>query len=59
VHAFPDGSPAASGKDADPTLGASVPWICDALLANHSVKAHGRELTDFFRDIQAPGMAPA
>jgi integrase/recombinase XerD len=35
-----------------------VPWICDALLSNHSVKAYGRDLTDFLRHMQAQGVDP-
>ena len=35
--------------------GALVPWICDALLSNHSVKAYGRDFTDFVRHMQAQG----
>jgi integrase/recombinase XerD len=37
---------------------ALVPWICDALLSNHSVKAYGRDLTDFLRHMQAQGVTP-
>ena len=37
---------------------ALVPWICDALLSNHSVKAYGRDLTDFLRHMQAQGVMP-
>ena len=36
----------------------SVPWICDALLSNHSVKAYGRDLMDFLRHMQAQGVTP-
>ena len=35
----------ATGGDAPTTAGALVPWICDALLSNHSVKAYGRDLS--------------
>jgi integrase/recombinase XerD len=38
--------------------GALVPWICDVLLSNHSVKAYGRDFTDFVRHMQAQGVAP-
>ncbi len=38
--------------------GALVPWICDALLSNHSVKAYGRDFTDFVRHMQAQGVTP-
>ena len=37
---------------------ALVPWICDALLSNHSVKAYGRDLMDFLRQMQAQGVTP-
>ena len=39
--------------------GALVPWICDALLSNHSVKAYGRDLMDFLRHMQAQGVDTA
>ena len=38
--------------------GALVPWICDALLSNHSVKAYGRDFMDFIRHMQAQGVTP-
>ena len=38
---------------------ALVPWICDALLSNHSVKAYGRDLMDFLRHMQAQGVDTA
>ena len=37
---------------------ALVPWICDVLLSNHSVKAYGRDLMDFVRHMQAQGVDP-
>jgi site-specific recombinase XerD len=37
---------------------ALVPWICDALLSNHSVKAYGRDLLDFVRHMQGQGIDP-
>src|SRR5262245_8798688 len=49
---------AATGTDATTTAGALVPWICDALLSNHSVKAYGRDLMDFLRHMQARGVTP-
>ncbi len=36
--------------------GPLVPWICDALLSNHSVKAYGRDFMDFVRHMQAQGV---
>jgi hypothetical protein len=35
-----------------------VPWICDALLSNLSVKASGRDFLDFVRRLQAQGVTP-
>jgi hypothetical protein len=37
---------AATGSDADRMPAALVPWICDSLLSNHSVKACGRDFMD-------------
>jgi site-specific recombinase XerD len=48
----------ASGSGADQAAAALVPWICDALLSNHSVKAYGRDFLDFVRHMQAQGVAP-
>lgn len=39
-------------------VAALVPWICDALLSNHSVKAYGRDLVDFLRHMHAQGIDP-
>lgn len=50
-----DALDAASGQSAAAAL---VPWICDALQSNHSVKAYGRDLTDFVRHMEAQGVAP-
>jgi hypothetical protein len=35
---------------------ALVPWICDVLLSNHSIKAYGRDLVHFVRQMQAQGI---
>src|SRR3954453_11425167 len=56
VEAFLARALEATGGDADRTAGALVPWICDALLSNHSVKAYGRDLMDFLRHMQAQGV---
>jgi integrase/recombinase XerD len=37
---------------------ALVPWICDALLSNHSIKAYGRDFVDFVRHMEAQGVDP-
>jgi site-specific recombinase XerD len=58
VEAFLTKALAAAGSDAPTTAGALVPWICDALLSNHSVKAYGRDLTDFLRHMQTQGVDP-
>jgi site-specific recombinase XerD len=57
VEAFLAQALAASGRDA-PTAAALVPWICDVLLSNHSVKAYGRDLADFVRQMAAQGIDP-
>jgi hypothetical protein len=58
VEAFLAHALEATGSDAPTTAGALVPWICDALLSNHSVKAYGRDFLDFVRHMQAQGVAP-
>jgi site-specific recombinase XerD len=58
VEAFLARALEATGGDAPTTAGALVPWICDALLSNNSVKAYGRDLMDFVRHIQAQGVTP-
>ena len=58
VEAFLARALEATGSDALTTAGALVPWICDALLSNHSVKAYGRDLMDFVRHMQAQGVDP-
>jgi integrase/recombinase XerD len=35
---------------------ALVPWICDALLSNHSIKAYGRDLVHFVQQMKAQGV---
>ena len=58
VEAFLAHALEATGSDAPTTAGALVPWICDALLSNHSVKAYGRDLMDFVRHMQSRGVDP-
>src|SRR5438067_2019873 len=58
VEAFLARALEATGCDANVTAGALVPWICDALLSNHSVKAYGRDLMDFVRHMHAQGVSP-
>src|ERR1700733_3935779 len=57
VEAFLTRALAATGDGSD-TAQALVPWICDALLSNHSVKAYGRDFMHFVRHMQAQGLAP-
>jgi site-specific recombinase XerD len=45
-------------NDADRTAATLIPWICDALLSNHSVKAYGRELMHFLWQMQTQGLSP-
>lgn len=56
VEAFLANALAASGRP--DAAGALVPWICDALLSNHSVKAYGRDLADFLRHMEAHKVGP-
>jgi len=55
VQAFLARALEAAGGSQD-TAAALVPWICDALLSNHSVKAYGRDFMDFVRHKQAQGV---
>src|SRR5271157_4272477 len=57
VQAFLTRALEAAGGSQD-TAAALVPWICDALLSNHSVKAYGRDFMDFVRHMQAQGITP-
>ena len=57
VQAFLSRALEAAGGSQD-TAAALVPWICDALLSNHSVKAYGRDFMDFVRHMQAQGVTP-
>src|SRR5207237_7352543 len=54
VEAFLARALEATGTDAPTTAGALVPWICDALLSNHSLTAYVRDLMDFVRHMPAP-----
>jgi len=47
-----------AASESDGPAKALVPWICDALLSNHSVKAYGRDLMDFLRHMEAQGITP-
>jgi site-specific recombinase XerD len=58
VAAFLTRALEATGRAADQAAAALVPWICDALLSNHSVKAYGRDFLDFVRHMQAQGVTP-
>src|SRR5512135_297711 len=56
VEAFLAEAFAAMGENTGRAAGALVPWICDVLLSNHSVKGYGRDLMDFVRHMQAQGV---
>ena len=56
MEAFLAQALAATGTEAPTNAGALVPWLCDALLSHHSVKAYGRDLMDFLREMQAQGV---
>src|SRR5216110_1581037 len=58
VAAFLTRALEATGGDAPAITAALVPWVCDALQSNHSVKAYHRDLTDFFRHMHAQGVTP-
>ena len=58
VEAFLTQAFAATGSDTPSAAAALVPWICDVLLSNHSVKAYGRDLMDFVRHMQVQGVDP-
>src|SRR5512143_3692775 len=59
VEAFLAKALEATGSEAPSTAaGALVPWLCDVLLSNHSVKAYGRDLMDFVRHMRAQGVGP-
>ena len=58
VQAFLARAFSATDSDTPSATAALVPWICDVLLSNHSVKAYGRDLMDFLRHMQAQGVSP-
>ena len=58
VQAFLARALEATGDGSATVAEALVPWICDALLSNHSVKAYGRDFMDFVRHMQAQGVTP-
>jgi site-specific recombinase XerD len=58
VAAFLTRALEATSGEAPALTAALVPWVCDALQSNHSVKAYHRDLTDFFRHMQAQGVTP-
>ena len=49
--------PAANQAGGSPAA-ALVPWVCDVLLSEHSVKAYGRDLADFATHMRALGVDP-
>lgn len=45
----------ASAPDARSAL---IPWVCDALLSEHSIVGYGRDLAHFIRHLRALGVEP-
>jgi hypothetical protein len=58
VEAFLAKALAATTSNPEGTAHALVPWICDALLSNHSIKAYGRDFLDFVQHMKAQGVDP-
>ena len=58
VEAFLARAFSATESEAPSAAGALVPWLCDVLLSNHSVKAYGRDLMDFVRHMEIQGVDP-
>src|SRR5262249_37946884 len=48
----------AASADPDRASHALVPWMCDVLFSEHSLKAYGRDLVDFVRHMEAQGVEP-
>ena len=48
----------AAAANPETTAHALVPWICDVLLSNHSIKAYGRDFVDFVQHMKAQGVDP-
>jgi site-specific recombinase XerD len=58
VEAFLSKALATIAANPDGTAHALVPWICDVLLSNHSIKAYGRDFLDFVQHMKAQGVDP-
>ena len=58
VEAFLSKALAAIAANPGGTAHALVPWICDVLLSNHSIKAYGRDFLDFVQHMKAQGVDP-
>jgi site-specific recombinase XerD len=48
----------AAAANPETTAHALVPWICDVLLSNHSIKAYGRDFVDFVQHMKTQGVDP-
>jgi site-specific recombinase XerD len=48
----------AAEEGANTPAGALVPWICDVLLSEHSVKGYGRDLAHFAKHMRTLGVDP-
>jgi site-specific recombinase XerD len=58
VQAFLARALAAIGAPTPSIASALVPWICDCLVSEHSMKAYGRDLMGFLREMQKHGISP-
>src|SRR5712692_2149551 len=58
IEAFLARALPAIASNPESTAHALVPWICDVLLSNHSIKAYGRDFVDFVRHMDAQGVDP-
>ena len=47
-----------AGEARETPAGALVPWVCDVLLSEHSVKGYGRDLAHFARHMRKLGVDP-
>ena len=48
----------ATEEGANTPAGALVPWVCDVLLSEHSVRGYGRDLAHFAKHMRDLGVDP-
>jgi hypothetical protein len=58
VEAFLTRAMAATGRDTNKTTATLVPWICETLTLEHSLKACRRDFAEFIRQVKAQGITP-